>query len=385
MDRLSPDEENTHVKEKLPISFIDKKLWITLSAVLCTGILFYLGVQHIPDVLESISKGFWFLRPFIVGLIIAYIVDPCIGFIDDRIFGKIKDRKKSWILSIGLFCIILIAIIAVLLCFLIPQLIDSITTIAKNVGLYKSNIEHLLTIHNIPQDKLDIILTKIDEYTEIMVKNAADNSFSVGKSITETIISMILAVYILTEKKNILTGLKKAIYLVSPVRYHDNMQKFISKCHYVFTKFIVCEVVDALMVTIAMFIPLYCIHAPYSVLISLISGITNLIPTFGPIIGGIIGGGILFAVNPLYAIIFLILTFIVQAIDGYIVKPKFFGNSMGISGLWVLVAIVTGQRIAGMYGVLLAIPVSAIIKIVWNEWLYPYLYQIKNSHSALKK
>ena len=107
---------------------------------------------------------------------------------------------------------------------------------------------------------------------------------------------------------------------------------------------------------------------PYAVLISVIVGITNLAPTFGPIVGAIIGGFILVLVKPWYGLAFIIFTVIIQTIDGYILKPKLFGESLGVSPLMILISIILGGRLFGVGGILLAIPFAAIIDFVYRDY-----------------
>ena len=107
----------------------------------------------------------------------------------------------------------------------------------------------------------------------------------------------------------------------------------------------------------------------YSVLISLVVGVTNLAPTFGPILGAIIGTFILVLVNPFHALLFLIFTIILQTIDGYIIKPKLFGESLNVPSVWILVTLVVGGRMFGVAGIMLSIPFAAIFSFVYTDWL----------------
>ena len=109
---------------------------------------------------------------------------------------------------------------------------------------------------------------------------------------------------------------------------------------------------------------------PYSVLISLVVGVTNLAPTFGPIVGAIIGGFVLVLVNPLHALWFIIFTIILQTIDGYVLKPKLFGGSLGVPGVWILISIIVGGRILGVTGILLAIPFAAIVDFIYHDLIF---------------
>ena len=109
---------------------------------------------------------------------------------------------------------------------------------------------------------------------------------------------------------------------------------------------------------------------PYVILTSVVVGVTNLAPTFGPIVGGVIGGFILVLVNPWYALWFIIFTIILQTCDGYVIKPKLFGGSLGVPAVWILVSIIVGGRMFGVWGVLLAIPFAAIFDYIFREIIW---------------
>ena len=116
----------------------------------------------------------------------------------------------------------------------------------------------------------------------------------------------------------------------------------------------------------------------YVGMISVVIAVTNLIPTFGPIIGGLIGAFILLLINPLHALIFIIFTMVLQTLDGYVIKPKLFGNSLGVSGLLILIAIIVGGKMFGVVGILLAIPFAAIIDFVYKDYLLSALEKKKD-------
>jgi predicted PurR-regulated permease PerM len=111
----------------------------------------------------------------------------------------------------------------------------------------------------------------------------------------------------------------------------------------------------------------------YVWLISIVVGVTNLIPTFGPIVGGVIGGFILLMVNPMHALAFVCFIIVLQMMDGYLLKPKLFGSSFGISGLWILIFILVGGNVFGIAGILLAIPMATIVDYVYHEGILKWL------------
>ncbi|MGN0709497.1 MAG: AI-2E family transporter, partial [Anaerovoracaceae bacterium] len=153
-------------------------------------------------------------------------------------------------------------------------------------------------------------------------------------------------------------------------------------CDAIFIKYLACEVIDAVIVGAINAVFMVIFRMPYVPLVSVVVGVTNLIPNFGPIIGAAVGGFILLIVNPIQAILFLLFTGILQTIDGYVIKPKLFGDSLGVSGIWILITVVVGGRIFGVWGMLLAIPFAAIFDIVYHEAIIPALERRKERRTA---
>ena len=146
---------------------------------------------------------------------------------------------------------------------------------------------------------------------------------------------------------------------------------FCRRCDTILLKYLSCSLLDALFIGVSNALFMLIFRIPNVALISVLVGVTNLAPTFGPLIGGAIGFIILGLLNPGYGILFLIFTFIIQTLDGYVVKPKLYGDSLGVSSLWILIAIICGGKIFGVVGVLLAIPFAAIVQYLMEEILFP--------------
>jgi len=149
--------------------------------------------------------------------------------------------------------------------------------------------------------------------------------------------------------------------------------RFLSRCNDILVRYIVFSLIDAVIVGGATAVFMALTKMQYVGLIAVVCGVTNLIPSFGPIIGAVIGGFILLLVNPWHALMFLGFTAVLQTLDGYVIKPKLFGGSLGVSGLLILVAIIVFGNIFGIVGILLAIPLAAIIDFAYEDSILPYL------------
>ena len=361
---------------------LKNKSWYSNAVVLCIGILFYVILTHIPGIIEGIKTFIGFFEPVILGCIIAYIVNPLSKLFSDKVLIKIRNDKIRKNISNILAFIIIICVVFFFLIILIPQLVESITALSTNLPEYASSLENTLHdlgakrfekyIHNTFSSSEKIISTLL----EIMQNNSntiLETSASAGKSIINFIISFLLSIYILGSKDRLVYKIKELFKLITPKDKYKDRLAFIKKCHYILNRYVIFNLLDSFIIGILNAILMLIFGLPYIGLISFVVGITNLVPTVGPIVGGLIGAFILALVQPLYAILFIIIAIILQTLDGYVIKPKIFGNSLGVSGLWILIGIIVGGRMFGIIGILFAIPVVAILDLIYNDYILPYL------------
>ena len=196
---------------------------------------------------------------------------------------------------------------------------------------------------------------------------------SIGSHISAWLIGAIFAIYFLSEKDKLKTGAARLLKAILKQERYSKALPFLQKCDEILSRYIIFSLLDGTIVGIVNAVAMTIMGMPYVGLVSVIVGVTNLIPTFGPIIGAVIGAFILLLVNPTDVIGFLILTLVLQTVDGYIIKPKLFGDTFGVSGLWILAAVVVGGRVFGVIGILLAIPSMAILDYLYHEWFLPRL------------
>ena len=210
-----------------------------------------------------------------------------------------------------------------------------------------------------------------------MLKNNADTvlqaSAQAGKSLFLWLIALFLSIYFLSEKDKLRVGAKRLFQALLPQQHYEAAVRILHRCDSILNRYVVCNLLDSLIIggTNAIFMAVMGI--PYIGLVSFIVAVTNLIPTFGPMIGAAIGALILSLVGLPFTVAFLIFTAVLQLCDAYLVKPKLFGSSLGVSSLWILIGIVVGGRMFGAVGVLLAIPAVAILDFLYTEYILPRL------------
>ena len=302
-----------------------------------------------------------------------------------KLFRNLK--KGGWAVSVILAFATFIVVIVALALILIPQLVNSITTFINNAPEYQNYLHSLL--EKLGATSFIYVPESADEVVDqavVFLKGYEGDiiAFMTGfaKGMVNVVIGAVLAIYLLAAKA---TLKKDAKAFLSALLTDDKLGKtlfFIKRCNFILNRYLVFSLLDALIVGVITAIIMLILRMPYAGLICVIAAITNLIPTFGPVIGAVIGGFFLLLVKPVYAIMFIAITLVLQVADGYIIKPKLFGNSLGASGLLILLAIVTMGNAFGIGGILLAIPVAAICDFSYREGLLSYLQRRKERKQA---
>ncbi|WP_026488410.1 AI-2E family transporter [Butyrivibrio sp. XBB1001] len=366
-----------------------KKRWVSYTIATCSAVVLYMILSHIGSLFAGIGSFYAFIKPVVSGIIVAYIFNPLANAFNDKVFKKMKKEKAKWGLSVA--CALIVIILAVVLLFvaLIPQLVDSVTTFTDNVDGYVATLQGVLreVEKEDPSGLLggeitkiasfgDNILDKVGNYFENNMANVtstigsvATTTANIGKGVFDAVIAFILAIYLLLDKNRLIKGISRFTGLIMKPENHKYTGIFVKRCNDIIIRYISFDIVDGIIVGVVNLIFMLAAGIPYSVLISVIVGITNLAPTFGPIVGCLIGAFILVLVNPWFALTFIIFTIVLQTVDGYILKPRLFGESLGVSPLMILISIVLGGRLFGVAGILLAIPFAAIIDFIWRDYI----------------
>ncbi len=355
-----------------------KKKWVSYTIATCSAVVLYMILSNIDSISEGFSSFYSFLRPVVTGLIIAYVFNPVSKLFENHVFKKVKNEGTKWKLSVGFSILTILIAVVLLFVALIPQLVDSIVTFASNLGDYVDALQEIL--HEYEDDSflgLDIgsianigdkILGNFSTNFTSNMGNLVNTSANIGKSFFDLVLAFILAIYLLLDKNRLKNGISNFLRLVMKPERYDAAGDFIRRCNDIIIRYISFDIVDGIIVGIVNAVFMLIAGMPYAVLISVIVGVTNLAPTFGPIVGAVIGGFILVLVKPWYGLAFIIFTVILQTVDGYILKPKLFGESLGVSPLMILISIILGGRLFGVGGILLAIPFAAIIDFVYRDY-----------------
>ena len=360
---------------------ITEKAWYPYAVAACIAVALYVLLVHLGSITDGIVTFLGYFKTVFIALVLAYIVNPLAKFLNRKVFFRVKNDKLEWTLSVAFAVLIIVLLVAFLLGTLIPQLVDSITMLLNNMDSYEDSLRVLLNkwglSNTLDVDKLlsdsDGIVKNIQAYLTQNADHILNAGARAGRDIAAWVIAFILSVYILLNKDSLKSGVLRLMRAVFPEKQLYKVLRFIARCDVILVRYIVFTLIDSIIIAVINALFMIITGMQYAGLVSMIIAIFNLIPTFGPIIGGAIGALILLLVKPLHALIFIIFTFVLQFFDAYLIKPKLFGNSLGVSGLLILIAIIVFGSMFGIVGMLLAIPIAAILDFVYHEALLPAL------------
>ena len=315
-------------------------------------------------------------QPFIIGFVIAYLLNFILKFYEEKVF-KIKMIKKirnfpSRGLGILFSYVTALIIVYLFMQFVLPQLIESISGLINDIPRYvrelTSLIETELYERNIDQEYMAIINEKFVEITNWVIQLLTNilplignMVMSVASSIWNIILGVIISIYLLKKKKKFFALGKKIVTSLFNSKHTTIILDLANRTNLTFGKFIGGKIVDSVIIGILTLIILAIFKMPYMVLISVIIGITNVIPFFGPFIGAIPSAIIILFVSPIQALWFLIIVLVIQQVDGNIIGPKILGDSIGISAFWILFAILVAGKLFGLIGMIIGVPMFAVI------------------------
>ena len=360
----------------MKFSNIKDKKWFNGAVIVCIGVAFFVFLTNFSSVMAAVRKILGHFRPVILGVIIAYVISPLAKLFFYRVLKWVGHRQLRWYLSVFLSFAVLLLALALLMGTLLPQLIRSIVMFSRNFDAYTQSLTQLIansplstilgekSIEHLNQNALSTISELVDGAANNALKIAANS----GKNILTTVIALILAIYLLADVKNVLIGARRFLFTILPEDKSLVFMDLVLRCDTILVTYISQSFLDALIIGAVNAIFMAFFRMPYIGLISVVVGVTNLIPNFGPAIGAVAGGFIMLLAGPKFTVLFLVFCLILQSVDAYILKPKLFSSSLGVSGVSILIFTIVLGNMFGILGVLLSIPSAAIFSFVYHEY-----------------
>ena len=370
---------------------LDKKYlhWgITGFLVLASAILFYYFLFHTTELLKIVKSVFNVCMPIICGLILAYLLTPICSFFERKILYPLyrafhldverpKTKKRIRTLAILLTIFLTLYLLYIFFSIVLKEVVASIQSIILQSSIYVSNLERLMenilsSNKSIEKMVTDLINTYSDELNNwlnnsvlprinIILKEVSLSVIGVAKGLWNLIIGLIISIYVLASKETFTGQAKKITYALFPEESANGIISDFRYANKTFGSYISGKIIDSIIIGILCFIFMRILSLPYEILVSVIVGVTNIIPFFGPFIGAVPSFVIVVLQNPMQGLYFLIFIFVLQQIDGNIIGPKILGSSTGLSSFWVVFAILVFGGLWGFPGMLLGVPLMAVI------------------------
>lgn len=358
---------------------LSEKKWYTGAVIACIGVAFYVLLTNLSTVIAAVGGFLGNFKSVFLGIVFAYILNPLANIFYHKVFHRMKRGGARWGLSVGVAIVAALLGLVLLIGTLVPQLVGSIALFSENMDGYAASLIEMLKgsflesflnaerLATLSQNAMSSISSFVRENSGKILNTAANS----GKGVISTVIALILAVYLLLDKKRVMRGWWRLVRAVFSREKTAEIMDFTLRCDTILMSFIGQSLLDSLIVgTVNALFMLAC-RMQYIGLVSVVVAVTNLIPNFGPIIGAVVGGFVLVLVNPLHALMFLCFCVLLQFVDAYILKPKLFANSLGVSGLLILVTSIVLGNMFGIIGMLLCIPAAAILSFIYQDYLLP--------------
>ena len=374
---------------------------LTAFIVIAAAIVFYFFIDRYSGASKFMSLVMKALQPILVGVFLGYLLNPLVTRIQQFICNKVKSEKKfaKWVKSsargIGIVIAMSLLILAVvLLVWLIgPQLYTTIegliVTLPSQAKSTVNWLKEVIQQNDALEKYAETIITEVTAFTQNLLKteviprtkeivtSVTGGILVVAKGLINFIIGMIVCIYVLIEKDHFKGIFKKALYAFFPTRGANAILKTARKSNVIFGGFIAGKILDSIIIGILTYIILLIFRIPYPVLVSVIVGVTNVIPFFGPYIGAIPSTLLVLLASPIKALYFIIILIVIQQLDGNIIGPKILGNSTGLSSFWVVFAIMLFGGVFGFWGMLFGVPVFGVIYFIIDN-ISEYFLKKKN-------
>lgn len=339
-------------------------------------ILVYFFISQVNIFTDKLDYILIVMQPFIIGFVIAYIINFLLDFYEKKFFEisyiKKLNIKSTKGISIFLSYLTALLILSMIIKFLFPQLMGSIMGLVNDIPRYISIANEfaseLINNLDLSQENSSLIMENFNKSVDYIIRFVTNLIPALGlfignliSGIWNLVLGIIVSIYLLIDKEKLLALGKKIAYALLSERHANFLVELVHKSNYTFGRFIIGKIIDSAIIGVLTFVILTVFKMPYTILISFIVGITNIIPFFGPFIGAVPSFVIILFISPVKALWFLVIIFVIQQLDGNFIGPKILGDTIGISAFWVLFSILVAGKILGILGMIIGVPLFAII------------------------
>lgn len=346
---------------------------MSLTIAMCLAVAFYMALSHFSVVSAALDKVMGVISPFVYAFVLAFILNRPMMFIENKLLRNIKKKRLLSIVSVYL---LFFRLMYFMITSIIPQLGRSISYLADIIpGFLMSageKINALISNFNWTDELIGQVNGLWDKMISAVTRalpQILTGAFSIASGVINLVMVLIITVYLLADKEKLLFGVKNACYAFLSRGGAESLVHVANRANEIFSGFIIGKLIDSTIIGVLCFLGMLLICPQYSTLISVVVGVTNMIPFFGPFIGAIPGVLILLTVDLKTAIIFIVFIIVLQQLDGNFIGPRILGNSLGLSPLWVMAGILVGNGLFGLVGMVIGVPTFALIYNLAAEFI----------------
>lgn len=340
------------------------------------------ALVNFSKILAFLGKVISIFSPFLLGIILAFVLNVLNNFIEKKIFGKIKP-SKIWNKIKRPLCITLSLILVFLTIFfvmnlLIPQLKNSASLFTDTLPAYKEDIIGILNKFDVDESTVNKVGEYLDNFGKVITDYIKGNSkdvitvttevaTSVVNIISKGIITLVFAIYMIAQKETLSRQINKVMKAYLKPKTINKINTVGTLANKTFSNFVTGQCLEALIFGSLVFVGMLIFRFPYASTIGVLLGFTALIPIFGAFIGTAIGFILIMMVSPVKAILFVVFVIVLQQIEGNLIYPRVVGKSIGLPGMWVLLSVTVGGSIGGILGMLIATPLCSLLYALFTK------------------
>ncbi|VYU27813.1 AI-2E family transporter [Clostridium tertium] len=355
-------------------------------------IVLYFVLLNIKSIFTMLGGTLSILSPFIIAFCMAFVLNLPMKFFENKIFNFLDTNKSVFVrnlkrpLSILSTFITVIGLIVALGLFVIPELINSVSTLLDAVPDYIKSFEALINQYisstEILQNAYNTLMTTWQDLLHIFTNflttsltGILNTTVTITSGVINFVLSIVLTIYMLSSKETLILNFKKVLFAFTKKNFANKVVEVSKLANYTFSKFITGQCIEAVILGVLCFLGMNILSMPYALLVSVLIGVTALIPVFGAFIGTIPAVFLILIINPIKAIWFVVFILCLQQFEGNIIYPRVVGNSVGLSAIWVMLAMLVGGSTLGLVGMLIGIPTLSVVYQLIRELTHKKLNQ----------
>ncbi|MDO5142930.1 MAG: AI-2E family transporter [Eubacteriales bacterium] len=372
---------------------LDRDTIKKLMGLITFAVLLFVGLQNTRLFAAALRAIVGLVAPFLIGGCIAFVLNVPMRFFEDRVFsdpklGRTRSlRKVRRALSLILTIVVVVGVIAVVLFMVVPELYQSfaaigrelsqamirfprfLAEIARELPMFASEIESLReSFLDVDWRSIGLMVRDLLQHSNVL-RSTMSFASSVVSGVSNAVIGIVFAIYILLQKEDLGRQFRRLLYAMFPEKHVDRLLDVCALTSASFNSFLSGQCMEAFILGMMFFVSMLILHMPYALVIAVLIGVTALIPIFGAFIGCIVGAFLILIASPMQAVWFIVLFLVLQQIEGNIIYPRVVGSSVGLPSIWVLVAVTLGASVAGVLGILFAIPTVSVVYTLLRRYV----------------